>query len=237
MNIFNNLDLLAVGVAIAATGILGAVVIFNDRRSATNQAFLLFSFSTMGWGIVNYLQYQTETITLSFWLLRFVLFFAISQAFSLFYLFYVFPAKDFILPKWLRFGLIPLTLITMTATLTPLVFARVVAVEASRIVQIENGVGMILFGAVSVGLVLGALFFLIKKIIFTARKNRNPLVLMLVGTILMFFLIITFNFIFPAFLNDPRFIPLGAVFILPFVFFASYALIKHNFLGIKVVNR
>ncbi len=42
MGILQNLDLFSVGVVIAATGILGFVVFFSDKRSVTNRAFLLF---------------------------------------------------------------------------------------------------------------------------------------------------------------------------------------------------
>ena len=40
---FQNIDLLTVGVALAASLFLGGITYFNDRRSITHQTFFLFS--------------------------------------------------------------------------------------------------------------------------------------------------------------------------------------------------
>jgi len=48
-------------------------------------------------------------------------------------------------------------------------------------------------------------------------------------------LIVIFNFILPAFFDNSRFIPLGAVFIFPFIAFTSYAILKHHLLNIKII--
>ncbi len=37
-----NLDLLSVGIVVAATGVLGFSVYFSDRKSVTSRAFLFF---------------------------------------------------------------------------------------------------------------------------------------------------------------------------------------------------
>ena len=51
----------------------------------------------------------------------------------------------------------------------------------------------------------------------------------------MFLPIVVLIFIFPAFLEDSRFIPFAGVFIFPFVLFTSYAILKHKLFNIKVV--
>jgi signal transduction histidine kinase len=53
--------------------------------------------------------------------------------------------------------------------------------------------------------------------------------------LLTFVLLITFNFILPAFFDNPSFIPLGSVFLFPFVIFTAYAIFKHHLLNIKVI--
>lgn len=58
MDLFQNLDLFSVGVAIAATATLGFVILFNNYKSNTNRAFFSFAVITTLWGIANYLQYQ-----------------------------------------------------------------------------------------------------------------------------------------------------------------------------------
>ena len=59
---------------------------------------------------------------------------------------------------------------------------------------------------------------------------------MLIGIVLTFSLIIVFNFIFPAFLNNANYVVFGAVFIFPFIIFTCYALFRHNLLNIKVIS-
>lgn len=232
-----NLDLLSVGVVVATTGILGFVVFFNNSRSATNRIFLAFSLVTSAWGVVNYLNYQVGSSIIALWLIRLVLFFATWQAFCLFYLFYAFPSDTLKLPKLHRIVLIPLVAFTSLLTLTPLVLKKVEEMTVDgRVSKIANGPGIILFGLVSVGLVISGIVYIIKKILKANFQEKKPLRLVLAGTFLTFALIIAFNFIFPAFLSDARFIPYGAVFTFPFIAFTAYAIFKHRLLNIKVLS-
>src|SRR5207253_1421118 len=68
------------------------------------------------------------------------------------------------------------------------------------------------------------------------KEERNQFNYILTGTIVTFALYIVFNFAFPVFLQNVAFIPYGAIFTFPFIGFASYTIIKHKFLGAKVVS-
>ena len=57
----------------------------------------------------------------------------------------------------------------------------------------------------------------------------------MLGSIITFLLIIVFNFIFPALLNNANYIPLGALFIFPFVITTSYAILRHHMFEIRVI--
>lgn len=232
----NNLDLLSVGIAVATTAILGCIVIFSNHKSATHRAFLIFSIVTIFWGIVNYLHYQFESPILVLWLLRLVLFSAVWVAFSLFRLLYIFPSENRALPKKSRLLLFLLAVLTSILTLTPLVFREIVgSIIIGQSPRTIKGPGIFVFGFVSLGFVLNGLYFLIKKQREAVGIEKSQLKLLLTGASLMFLLIITFNFVFAAFLDNQRFIPLGAVFILPFVFATFYAIIRHQLLNIKVI--
>jgi signal transduction histidine kinase len=52
----------------------------------------------------------------------------------------------------------------------------------------------------------------------------------------MLSLIIIFNFALPAFLDDIRFIPFGAVFLFPFIAFTAYAILKHKLFNVRVAS-
>ncbi len=237
MNTLINLNLFIVGLVISSIIILACVIYFSNRKSSTSYTFLFFSLVTSFWGIVNYLNGQSISLFWAFWIVRLVMFSAVWQAFFIFQLFYVFPETTFLYKKWYKFGLLPCTALVSLLTLTPMVFSHVSKVSAEgRIVNIENGPLIGIFGIFSVGLVMFALFSLLKKIWYSKNTEKGSLRLILWGTLMTFVLIIIFNFIFPAFLNNSSFVPFGAIFVIPFVFFTGYSIIKHNFLNIKIIS-
>lgn len=232
---FGNIDLLFVGVAVAATCILGFTIYFNDRGSVTNRTFLFFSLITAIWGTVNYLNYQTSNPFLILWLLRLVMFFAIWQSFFLFRLFYVFPLREFVFPKIYKVFILPISIVAAGLTLSPLVFSRIVTVSSiGEVSNPDRGPGLIFFGVVAIGLVISSITLLWKKMRRIDHDERGPFKLMLWGIFIMFALIIAFNFIVPVITNNRSLIPLGALFTLPFVLFTSYAIYKHKLFNLKV---
>lgn len=233
---FQNLDLLSVGLAIAAIGILGFIVYDNNRRSITNRTFSVFALLTIVYGIFNYLNYQVSSPVWILWLLRLTLFSAVWHAFSLFQLFLIFPREKVNFPKWYFTFLLPVVGLTALATLSPWVFSRIDQVaQVGQVTNPERGPGIILFGLVVLGLVGGGIYHLFKNTVKAAGMEKKQSQFILIGTIITFSLIIVFNFILPVIFNNLRFIPLAPVFFLPFIAFTAYAIIKYRLLSIKVV--
>ena len=234
---FQNWDLLSVGVAIAAIGILGFVIYLNNHRSISSRSFLLFAVVTIFWSIANYLYYTIVHPVAAFWMLRLVIFFAVWHAFSLFQLFYVFPKERVEFPKNYKWVLLPVVIVVSIITLTPFVFEQVTELSsAGQIIKVRNGPAIALFTASVVSLILSALYLLIRQFRASIGAERNQFRWVLSGTGITFALLLIFNFILPAFFENPRFIPLGPVFLLPFVVFTFYAIFQHNLLNIKVVS-
>lgn len=234
MDTFHNLDLLALGVVVALTGVLGYSAFASDPRSRTNQMFFFFSVITAAWGVVNYLSYQFSDPLTTLWLLRGIMFFATLQAFSLYALFRAFPDDARPFQKWEIFGLMPLTAFTALLALTPALFSGVEGVSrAGEVAQVQKGPGIALFGILAVGLVVSAVFFLVRKTIGAPRETRKAFDVVLAGVAITFTLIIAFNFVLAALLQDPSYIPYGAVFMFPLVAAISYAIQKHRVFNIK----
>lgn len=230
-----NLDLLSVGIAIAATIVLGFTVYISKPKSVTNETFLYFAIVTAIWGIVNYFSYQFSDAELTLWLLRGVMFTAVLQAFVLYELFAVFPEDSHRFPRWYLYGIRPLVVLTAVLTLTPAVFAGITSnVAAGEVAIVQQGPGIILFGLVAIGLVLSALYTLIRKITRSRGTERSAYLTILSGVVITFLLIIFFNFIAAVVFVNPRYIPLGALFTFPFVAFTSYAILRHHIFNIKV---
>ncbi|MDB4939627.1 MAG: multi-sensor signal transduction histidine kinase [Candidatus Doudnabacteria bacterium] len=236
LDIGQNLDLLSVGIAIAASVLLGYKIYFENRNSATGKTFFAFTLVSSGWGIVNYLSYQFSSPVWLLWLTRLVLFFAVWQAFTFFLLSYIFPEDKITLPKWIVRYLTPAVVLVSLLTLSPYVVKVIDGLNQSGTPVFIPGMGIAVFGIFAVSLVAAGLFYLVRRILKTPKAERLQLRYFTWGTVLMFLAIICFNLILPAIFNQTDFIPFGAIFILPFVFFTGYSILKHGLFNIKIFS-
>jgi signal transduction histidine kinase len=237
MNVLSNLDLLSVGLTIAGIGILGFVIYFNNPKSITSRSFLFFSITSILWGIANYINYKFTSETAILWTLRIAIFLAVWHAFSLFQLLYVFPKKEFKFSKLYKYTLVPLVSITSLILLTPIAFVKVTKLATPGEVSIvAKGPGMIAFILLIIFLVSTAFYVLLKKINNAKDNAKTQATMVFIGLLITFALIITFNFLLPALFDIVKLIPLGAIFILPFILFTSYAILKHKLFDIKVIT-
>src|SRR5258708_24887130 len=149
-----NIDLLAIGVTIAAIGILGFVAFFSNPRSETSRAFLMLAAFTVAYSITNYVSYQLDTPTLTLWVLRLTIFFAVWHAFSFFHFVYVFPKEDVVYPPFYTRFVIPFVSILSALTLSPLIFAGIENQGgAGAASQAVLGPAIPFFGITTLGLV------------------------------------------------------------------------------------
>ncbi len=237
LNVFSNLDLLSVGITVAAIGILGFLIFSSNRKSITNKTFLLFSFITIVWGIVNYLNYQVNSPDLALWLLRVLIFLGCWHAFSFFQLCYVFPAGEKKFSKYYKRFLIPIVILISILTLTPLTFQQLSQFsQAGNVSVVQPGPGILLFIILVFSLILSGITLLVIKTRKAEGIQRTQYKFVLWGTILTFSLIIVFNIALPVFFEIVRFIPLGAAFILPLVGLTFYAIARHHLFNAKIVT-
>ncbi len=237
MILVSNLDLLFVGITVGAIVILGFSVFFSDKNSTTNKLFLFFSLVTVFWGIVNYLSYRVDSPELTLWLLRLVIASAVWHAFSFFQLFYVFPNDKVSFPIWYKFVLVPAVFLSSLVNLTPLSFSRIIKIAPiGEVSTVDKGPGMLLFIVVVTFCIVGGLFLLIRKMIKAKGVERSQFRFIFAGTLVTFSLLFVFNFFLPAIFNNVQIIPFGGAFILPFIIFTSYTIIKHKLFNIRVAG-
>lgn len=230
-----NLDLYLFGVAAAASLLLGFTVFFQDIKSATNRLFLTFTIFSSGWGLFNYLSYQELDPILTLWVVRLVMFFAVYQAFSFFLLMLAFPEREMNFRIRKIVLLFVVVFLTSILTLTPFVFSGV-RFQQGGLPQPIPAPGIVVFALVAISSVVGGIITLVKRIVRSTKQEKKPLSFLAVGVVIMFMLIIFFNFIFVAVLNDSSFVPMSSIFIFPFVAFTSYAIIRHELLNIRIVT-
>ncbi len=238
MDSFYNITLLSVGLAVAAVGVLGFVIFFNNTKSITNRTFLFLSLVTIIWGVSNYANstFRSENIDLILLVLRAHLFVSLWYALSLFQLFYVFPSGKVKFPAWYKFFLVPLVIVVAILTLSPLVFTQITELPPiGQVPNPERGPGIILFAALAAFLAGGGIYFLFRKMLKATGTEKTQFKYIFLGVFITFPLMIVFNMILPVFFNQLQFIPLGAIATLPFVAFTAYAIMRHGLLNVKVV--
>jgi signal transduction histidine kinase len=230
-------DLLSVGIAVAAIGLLGFVVYFNNRKSITNQTFFIFSLLTIAWGISNYSEYKFPTIETTLWALRIHLFISSLHALFFFKLSYVFPQETIKLPNWYRFFIVPLVIVSSVLTLTPFVFSGIIQLAPiGQVTNPERGPGIVLFALTAIGLLIAGITVLFVKTVMNHGIKRRQSAFILCGMFLTACLILSFNLILPVRFNNLNFIPLGALFVLPFIGLTSYTIYRHKLFDIKVAT-
>jgi signal transduction histidine kinase len=121
-------------------------------------------------------------------------------------------------------------------TLTPYVFFGIEEIQGGRITEVANGPLLPVYGLTTIALILGGIFKLIKRVLISKDILRKQVKVILLGTVITFSLLIIFNLVLPAFFNNPKFVPFGALFLFPFIAFTSYAILKQKLFRLKVVS-
>ena len=235
MNIIN-FNLLLIGIAVIANGILGTIVFLSDRKSITNKTFFFLNLLTICWGAFNYLSNQFSSPEIVIWLLRAAIFFAVWNSLALFQFAYVFPKREIVFPRWYKFGAVPIVAIAAVLTLTPLVLSEIIGFYSNgQVSKVSNGPAIPIFGLVVMGLVFGGIFYLVHKMSHSTTEEKIRFKAMIAGMSLSFSLIIIFNMILPAFFNNADFIFLSPILLLPFIGTSFYAISKYQLFNVKVI--
>ena len=230
----NNLDLLTVGVTIAAIALLGFIVYINNPKSATNISFILFCLVTLLWSFFNYASYQLQDSLVVLWCMRIVIFLGVWHSFTFFNFFYLFPLEKKKFPKWYLYVLIPWVTLVSVLTLTPLVFSGLKTVATGgAVTQAVVEKGVLIFMGTVLSLLIASVVLFVRKIRATRKVEKKPYRIILFGTIATFTLLFTFNLILPTVFGNVRFIPLGALSMFPFAVCTAYAIYKHRTFKIR----
>lgn len=231
-----NLDLLTIGIAIASIGILGFIVYSSNKNSVTNQSFLIFSFFTIVYGVLNYISYHISSPFLTLWALRFTIFAAVWHAFSFYRLFTVFPQEQIVFDFKYKKIILPLVIVCSLINLTPLSMQKIVMLGGSgEASQAQTGPGMALFGLLVAYLIISSIVSIVKNTLHSEGQKRDQYKFILIGTIITFSLLLCFNLLLPVVFNIVIFISLAPLFILPFVAFTSYAIMRYHLLDVKII--
>ncbi len=212
---------------------LGGFVFFRNTKGEANRVFALLTICMAGWIATLFLYYLVSEHNFLLFIGR--LNFAIATPMT--YFFYrfvlVFPQKTIVPPRWLMYTIsIATGLLVVLSLFTPLIDKDEIAKGAERILVYGDLyiLWVIVFGA---NLLFG-LVVLILKVRRSSSTSRKQLTYLLFGFSLFFISGILFNVILPQFGNYTLqpFSPLTTVFLSGF---ATYAIVKHKLMNIKMV--
>jgi signal transduction histidine kinase len=228
---------LLLGISIINIVVLGFIVYSANPKSVTNRAFLFIAVAAVLFGIFNFLYNQPYLNNLALWFLRIHMFFAVLYAFSIFYLYYVFPGESVFYSKFFKFFLVPWVVFVSILTLTPLVFERIISFKPDgTIEEVKTNFGIALFGITVTFFLLSFFVGFIQKIYQTKDKLlRFQYILIFLGAFITFGLHIYFNFVLPNFNNNTKYTNLAALYSFPFILFTALAIFRYRFLGIRVI--
>lgn len=219
--------------------ILGSLVYSRNSHSASHRLFASLTVSLTLMLIANQFTIVSNSQAIDapailFWI-RAAMFFAVPV--SVFYLLFVitFPKTSIPLPRPLLLILIFASLLTMFVALSPFLFTHI-QVSGSNVQPIP-GPGIILFALTAVGSVIAGTVLLVRRVFIATGLERSQLRLILLGTALMFGLIVGTVFIPVNLLNFSGFAPYISLYTLTFVGATAYAIVRHHLLDIQIIIR
>lgn len=233
--VINNIDLLIIGISSAAIGIFGFDVFLSDQKNVTNRAFFLFALSNIFWSISNYFQYQLSDVVV-IWATRVHLFITVWYCFSLLHLCYVLPAEKMKFSSWFKSVALFLSMVVSIIILTPLALVRITDIASrGQVSSFEHGIGMGIFVAFVVFLIMSSIILLSKKFYNASGIEKKQYKFLLIAVSVAFSLHVVFNLIFPAVFYNTSFIPFGILFSAIMIVFIGYAIFKYHLLNLKII--
>jgi signal transduction histidine kinase len=225
--------LLFIGLSSAFSILLGFFVYFHDTRNKINITFLFMSLIASIWSWFNFFVFNAPTANIFIWILRLLIISALWFGFSFYLLFS--NLTGFFNKKIFQVNLI-FTIILSVIILTPVVFKGVKSFSIGGNLNVETGFGIIIFGIFNTYLHFYGLFLLIKKLLQTPLSLRLPYYLMIIGFSISLVLVILFNFIFPNFFSNNKYVIYGAAFLLPFLIATSVTILGYKIINVRVIT-
>lgn len=229
-----NIDLLTVGMAIAANLLIGFAAFFSNKKSATNILFLLQTLVLSLWSVANYISYQSHTPTTAIILVRIV--FCLAVAVSIIFLIFMntFPSDKVRMKRVTLVFLVVIAFIVMGITMTPLLVNDIVINTTGAPTPIM-GPGIIPFLITAIFSLPLGMFYILRNYLSAPKDQKKQFLFLIFGVVIMFTSIIGLVFLLPSFFHNTRFVPLSAALTFPFVFFTGYSIYRYKLFNIKDV--
>lgn len=213
--------------------IVGLFVYLKNPKNWSNTLFSLFALVLGLWIIADFLPLVSTSDQWTLFWLRTNMFLAAWLCYTFFLFVRTFPKSRFEFGR--RHFVESLVFVTAVSllSLTKHVFSDV-SIETAALIPVP-GAAMPLFGLNVLLFLVGGFALLIRKYRVAKYLERAQLRLVLIGALLMFSLILVNNFLAVVLLKNTELIVLSPLYILVFVFFVAYAMVRHRFMDLHLV--
>ncbi|MEK7542676.1 MAG: ATP-binding protein [Patescibacteria group bacterium] len=227
------IEITSLVIAVVANLGLGFLV-WKYAAGITSNIFVAFVVIQTFQIIINYISVRIwlgETFFI--WGGRIAMFSAAFYALFFFLFVYTFLERKATFRKRIFLPLFALAVSAAIIALTPLHFSDIKYTDDGMPVP-EFGIGVLFFALYSSPLTIWALYLIIRRYYRADETEKVQWKYMGIGVFITTFLLFTLVFLNLVVFQNLTLIPYSYLFTFPFVFFASYAILKHHFLNIRI---
>lgn len=222
--------IIILGITLILNIVLSIFVLKNNPKGATNRIYFFLAIVVSMWITA---MYWDSIPPFSVWHERLTFFLATPMNISFFLLAYTLPETQFKLSKNFFSILAILGVVIMILMLSPFAVSSIAITGADK--ELISGPAMILFGLSAFFLDGGSVYLLFKKFRKSTGKEHEQFRYVMYGIFSMFGLIITTIFIPAVFFKNSSFVPLAPFYGMFFLGMTAYAIIRHQFLDIRLI--
>ena len=232
-NFITSLEFFFLVIAVTVSIFLACAVYLRNPTSATHRIFFFLSMSTILWLVSSYVVKVPAFGEAQLLLARLGIFFAAPMSALFFLLAHTLPGEQLRLGKTSFYGTIVATVGMMVMNISPYAFIGVSI--ANRTVNPVTGNGIIPFALISTFFSILAVYFLFTRIHSAHSLERQQLVFVLAGILLMLCLIIGTILVPVLLFNSALLLPLVPLYTLIFLGMTAYAIVTRKLFDLKVL--
>ncbi len=227
------LQLAILVISVIGNLLLGILTFYGNKKSKTNQLFILLLVVTDLWLIINHLAVNAADTDTALFLIRPVMFFAAAQVYVLFILVHTFPSTHINLKRSRMIFFTLFTLFVMADALSPYLFVGIRSLDPTPSPIPGPGIGF--FAIQALGFLVSTIYMLIKKTRQSRGVLKQQLFYLSIGIISTFTLIALSNFILVVIFSNTYLLVLTPAYTLILAGCIAYAIIAHQLFDIRVI--
>lgn len=209
-------------------------ILRNNPKSWTNRLFSGLIISLTIYLIVNTELYLFEDHQTRLFIGRAIMANAAILNVLVFLFLSIFPGSNFTLGKKVIIPILIATAFLFITAFTNLIFQDIIILENNTVTPVPGKL-LPLFAIHTIVLIFGGLISIIRKRKKAESLDRIRINYIFLAFGLLFFFILTFNFIFPVVLNYGGLVPFLPIYILIFLGIVSYAIVRHRLFGLRIL--